>query len=157
MSGQAWCKVHPMSLFSSPVVWCGHRMEHRKGWHRDGPQMDFETYVKRSIKSCDCVPCHQKMCMRGSTRNEAVSRHAQVRWNLRGASVHQFVRKVGRVGTVVLWGYRVWPHVALPMRSAWCDVRLRVTGLCGDFLKLCVQVGGLHVHVDFSVEASATV
>ena len=26
----------------------GHRMEHHKGWHLDGPLLDFETYVKRS-------------------------------------------------------------------------------------------------------------
>ena len=81
-------------------------------------------------------------------KNEAVSGHAQVRCHLRRAVVHQLVRKVGRVRSIVLWSHRIWPHVALPMRGAWCDARLRVVGLCGGLLNLCFQVRSLHVHVD---------
>ena len=71
--------------------------------------------------------------------------------------MHQFVRKAGRVRRVMLWGHRVWPHVALPMRGAWYDAWLRLGGLRGDFLKLCFQVRGLHVHVDVFVEAGTAV
>ena len=59
-------------------------------------------------------------------KNEAVSGHARVRCHLRRAVVHQLVRKVGRVRRIVLWSHGIWPHVALPMRGAWCDAWLRV-------------------------------
>ena len=103
------------------------------------------------------VYCVTKKVRAEQRKNEAVSGHAQVRCNLRRARVHQLVREVGRFRRIVLWSHRMWPHVTLPMRGAWCDAWLRLVGLRGGFLKLCVQVRGLHVHVDVFVEAGTAV
>ena len=103
------------------------------------------------------VYCVTKIVRAEHRKSEAVWGHAQVRCHLRRAVVHQLVRKVGRVRRIVLWSHRIWPHVALPMRGAWCDAWLRLVGLRGGFLKLCFQVRGLHVHVDIFVEAGTAV